>query len=285
MNNQPSISIVMSVYNASACLCDALDSVLQQTFSDFELLVVDDGSTDNSIEVVKSYIDHRIRLITNTHNFISSLNKGINAATGKYIARMDADDIVFPCRLQTQFDFMESHPDIDICGSYAAMFGEMQGIMQRPVEHKDIISTMLLSNPVIHPSVMIRVSMLRQSGCLYSYSYPCAEDYKLWTKLALKGLKFANISEPLLRYRISPQQVTRTSPEDMYASSVKIRLEYSESVMDQMIKKDERYSDLLNSLTALFNNELISPHVLSQMLYPLYREFLHFELFMDSRIQ
>ena len=274
MNNQPSISVIMPVYNASAFLREALDSVLQQTFSDFELLVVDDGSTDNSVEIVKSYHDQRVRLITNTHEFISSLNKGFDAATGKYIARMDADDLMMPQRMEIQFQFMESNPDIDICSSFAETFGEQKGIMQRPVNHVDIVSSMLLSNPIIHPSVMIRRSILRQSGCLYQYGYACAEDYKLWTDLALKGFKFANIPEPLLLYRISPQQVTQVFQNDMVVSSLKIGLEYAEAVMEQIVEKEERYGNLFNVLIELFNDELISPKTFLQSIYPVCREHI-----------
>lgn len=274
MNNLPNISVVMPVYNASAFLHESLNSVLQQTYTDFELLIIDDGSTDNSIEIVKTISDSRIRLIQNTHDFISSLNTGINAAIGKYLVRMDADDVMMTKRLETQFHYMESHPDIDICGSYAEMFGLTNGIKQRPVDHLYIICTMLLSNPIIHPTVMMKRSMLRQSGCLYQSGYPCAEDYKLWTDLALKGFRFVNIPEPLIRYRISSQQATGTSPEDMYASSVKIRLEYVEAIMEQMVEKDERYGDLFHSLIELLNNKVINPDVFLHAVYPVYLNYL-----------
>jgi len=275
MHNHPHISLVMPVYNASAYLLEAMESILGQTFTNFELLLIDDGSTDNSIEIVKNYHDRRIRLIANTHDFISSLNKGIEAAKGKYIARMDADDIMLPHRLETQFKYMETHTYIDICGSFAEGFGEREFIVLQPVEHVDIISSMLRTNPIIHPTVMIRYCKFRQSGCLYKYGYPCAEDYKLWTDLSLQGFKFSNIPEPLLRYRISPQQVTRVSENDMLISSVKIGLEYAESVMEKMIEKEEQYVVLFNSLTQLYNNELLGHDALLHTIYSVYREFLN----------
>lgn len=264
----------MPMYNASANLHEALESVFQQTFTDFELLVVDDGSTDNSVEIVKNCQDRRMRLITNTHDFISSLNKGIEAAKGKYIARMDADDLMFPQRLETQFQFMEKNQDIDICGSFAEGFGESEYIIQRPVEHADIVSAMLRMNPIMHPTVMMRRCKLLQSGCRYQSGYPCAEDYKLWTDLSFQGFKFANIPEPLIRYRISPHQATRVSHDKMIISSAKIGLKYYEAVMDKMIEKEELYFDLYSSLTELYNNELISHDVLLHTVYPVYREFL-----------
>jgi len=274
MNNNPSISILMPMHNASIFLFEALDSVLQQTFHEFEILVVDDGSTDNSIEIVKSYCDRRIRLIENTHDFISSLNKGIDASVGKYIARMDADDLMLPNRIEIQYQFMETNPDIDICGSYADAFGEMKGIMKRPVNHVDIVSSLLQTNPLMHPTIMMKRSIFQQSGFHYKYGYPCAEDYKLWTDLALRGFKFANIPELLIRYRISPQQVTRTSRKEMFASSSKIGLEYAETVIEQMIGKEIQYASLLNSLIKMFNNDLITSDVFLKTLFPLYRNFL-----------
>jgi len=270
----PAVSIVVPVFNAGECLPECLDSILKQTFPDFELLVIDDGSTDNSIDIIKSYMDKRVRLIINKHDFIGSLNIGLNKARGKYIARMDADDIMLSHRLQTQFDFMESHPDIGACGSYAESFGEIKAIIQRPMEQADIISSMLLSNPFMHPTIMIRRSLLQQSGCLYKSGYSCAEDYKLWTDLALKGFKFANIPETLIYYRISTQQVTRVLQNNMLASSVKIGLEYAEEVMEQMIAKDERFGEFLFSLTELLNNELISATTFLKSMYPIYRDYI-----------
>ena len=275
MNNNPQISVVMPMYNASTYLHETLESIFQQTFTSFELLIVDDGSTDNSIEIVKNYHDRRICLITNTHDFISSLNKGIEAAKGKYIARMDADDLMLPHRLETQFQFMELHPDIDVCGSWTKSFGEREYVMQRPVEHVDIISSMLQMNPIMHPTVIMRRSKFHPSSCLYQYGYPCAEDYKLWTDLTLQGFKFANIPEPLLRYRISQQQVTRASQDDMLVSSIKIGLEYAEAVMGKMVEKEEQYVDLFNSLTQLYNNELLCHDTLLHTVYTLYRNFLN----------
>jgi len=269
----PVISIILPFYNSANTLCECLDSIIEQSFADFELLMIDDGSTDQSMEVVHQYADNRIRILTNKHDFIGSLNMGIKEAKGKYIARMDADDIMFPHRLQTQFDFIESHPDIDVCGSYAESFGEIKAIIQRPVGHVDIISSMLLSNPLMHPTVMIRLATLQQSGCLYRYGYPCAEDYKLWTDLALKGCKFANIAESLLHYRISNQQVTRTSQNEMWISSAKIALEYAEGIIEQMIDQESQYGDLFNSLVELFNNELISHEAFMQTVYIVYKDF------------
>jgi len=275
MNNQPQISVILPIYNASAYLHEALESVLQQTFTDFELLVIDDGSTDNSVEIVKSYDDWRIRLISNAHDFISSLNKGIEAATGKYIARMDADDVMLPHRLETQFQFMETDMDIDICGSFAECFGIRQQIMQNVIKHRQIISMLLLTNPLIHPSVMIRRTVFGNGHSLrYPDGYPCAEDYKLWTVLAGKGYRFANIPEVLMRYRRSSSQVTERDSATMRETSLKIQMEYADWVIEQIADKEKRYSDFFEHLVGLFNDELISFSSVLRIIYQVYVEFL-----------
>lgn len=115
--NMKAISIVMPTYNASKYVAEAIDSVLQQSFEDWELLIIDDGSTDNTVDIIHSYTDSRIRLICNEHDFIGSLKLGLQEASGKYIARMDADDIMHPDRLNIQYNIMEEEPEITVCGS------------------------------------------------------------------------------------------------------------------------------------------------------------------------
>lgn len=115
------VSVCMPMYNASKYLRECIDSVLAQTFKDFEFLIVDDGSDDDSVEIVKSYHDDRIRLIENTHDYIGSLNMLLDEARGKYIARMDADDVMMPERLQVQLEYMESHENIDILATSAIL--------------------------------------------------------------------------------------------------------------------------------------------------------------------
>ena len=118
----PSISVCMVTYNASPFLRDCLDSILSQTFTDYELLIVDDGSTDDTVDIIRSYPDGRIRLIRHLHDYIASLNLLYNNAIGKYIARMDADDVMVADRLQAQYEYMEAHPEIDILGGHMHCF-------------------------------------------------------------------------------------------------------------------------------------------------------------------
>ena len=116
MEKSPNISICIPMYNAARFIKDCIDSVLSQSFQDLELLIVDDGSTDNSCDIVNSVRDNRIRLIRNQHDYVGSLNKLLDEAKGKYIARMDADDVMYPNRLAIQYEYMENHPDVDFIG-------------------------------------------------------------------------------------------------------------------------------------------------------------------------
>ena len=268
----PIISIVMPVYNAPTdYLQESIDSVLNQTFGDFEFLIIDDGSTETEgIDFIKTYQDPRIRLITNSHNFIDSLNSDIAESKGKYIARMDADDIMLPNRLQKQYDFMEKNTAIDVCGSWIELFGDSKNTIRFPTEHQEIVSSLLLQNTMAHPAVMLRQSSVCKEGsALYRHGYDCAEDYKLWTELAVKGLRFANIPEMLLKHRKSDGQVTTVKRKEMIQSGLKIRLEYADEMIDKMIAKEGRYAGLFNEMTRLCNEQVIPANAFINMVYNL----------------
>ena len=150
------ISVCIPIYNASLYLRECIDSILSQSYKDFELLIVDDGSTDNSSAIVHSYNDPRIRLIQNNHNYIGSLNLLLKEAKGKYIARMDADDRMCPNRLQVQFDYMESHPKVDILGSGMQCFGENEDTCE-PYRTGEVgVLEFMECCAIYHPTVMMR---------------------------------------------------------------------------------------------------------------------------------
>ena len=161
MQSQLPISVCMPMYNASRYLRECIDSILSQTFTDFELLIVDDGSEDDSIAIVESYTDPRIRLIRNRHDYIGSLNLLLKEARGKYIARMDADDVMLPYRLQVQYDYMETHLDVDILGSGMHCFGDIDQacppFRTGEIGYLELINTC----PLYHPTVMMRLNSIR----------------------------------------------------------------------------------------------------------------------------
>lgn len=152
----PSISIVMPAYNASEYIRESIDSILEQTYNNFELIIIDDGSADTTIEIINAYQDERIRLIYNEHDFIGSLNLGMTKARGKYIVRMDSDDIMLPERLQKQYDFMEANPSIDISGTWMKTFGQSKREMNNAVNHIGLQLQSIFFTPVYHPTAIFK---------------------------------------------------------------------------------------------------------------------------------
>ena len=206
MSENISISVVLAVYNGELYLKEAIDSILSQTFKDFEFIIINDGSKDSTSEIILGYDDPRIVYIDNGVNkgLINSLNIGLSSSRGKYIARMDADDISFPQRLQVQFDFMEANPEIGICGSYIEEI-----FFERPNERKnqkfpendsEIKAYTFFQAPFCHPTVVMRKALLEENNLLYPKEYYRAEDYALWVEL-LKYTHAYNIPSVLLQYR------------------------------------------------------------------------------------
>lgn len=205
----PLVTVLLPVHNAEAYVAEAVRSILGQTFSDFELLLINDGSTDNSLAVMQSIHDKRIRLVNNEVNIrlIATLNKGIQLAQGKYIARMDADDVSLPERLRKQVEFMEAHPQVGVCGTWFAHLGNTSRVVRYPVHDADIRIMMLYQTPFCHPSVIIRKEVLQKHQLQFSPDFIHGEDYELWARLSALT-RFANIPEVLLHYRVHPGSVS-----------------------------------------------------------------------------
>lgn len=210
--NIPLVTVLLSVYNGEKYLKTAIDSILSQSFKNFEFLIINDGSSDNTEGVIKSYSDSRISYIRNESNLklIASLNKGLSLAKGKYIARMDADDISIEDRLEKQVSFLENNSEIGICGSYIEVFGPGISTYTRkyPLEDVDIRLEAIMRSPFAHPTVMIRKKILDKYNLQYSKEYLLLEDYKLWTDL-LNYTQGMNLPEVLLKYRSHLKSVTK----------------------------------------------------------------------------
>lgn len=207
---KPLISIVLPIYNAEYTIKETINSILLQDYDNFEILAIIDGATDKSREIVESKGDSRIKVIDNVVNkgLIYSLNIGFNVAKGKYIARMDADDIMEPTRLSKQLKFMESHPDIDICGCFITIFNK-SGVIGTQLfgkSHNEILAEMLFNSPIAHPTFFIRAAAFKS----FTYDYECkyCEDYDILSRFLLANHKAENIPEFLLRYRISDMSQT-----------------------------------------------------------------------------
>lgn len=207
MIKKPKISVIMSVYNSEKYLYDSINSILIQTMNDFEFIILNDASTDNSKKIIESFNDRRIKHINNAHNrgLTKSLNVCIKLAKGEYIARMDADDISLPIRFEKQVKILDGDPSIGVCSSNALTIDSSGNIISKPWWQKDNLPIewkILWGNPIAHPSVIIRKEILIKNNLLYDETLKTAQDYDLWTKLILLT-KFSIIDSVLLYYRVS----------------------------------------------------------------------------------
>ena len=242
------VSVLLPVYNAASTLKESINSVIEQTFSDWELIVINDGSIDNTEEIIKSYSDSRIKYVKNETNkgLIYTLNRGISLAKGKYIARMDADDICYFERFEKQVAFMDNNPDVIICGTQIEYFGTKSSNYKKlifPLKDMQLKEMLATSTCFAHPSVMIKKSVLDDSGILYNMNYKNAEDYGLWVDLASYG-KYANLKEVLLRYRVSDTQISQPSNPQTIKSVLACRKKYLLTYLDEIL------------VQSLFNNPI-----------------------------
>lgn len=208
----PKISIIMAVYNGAKYLRVAIDSVLQQSFTEFELIIVDDCSTDSTPTIISSYKDKRIKYLRNIENLgqTPSLNIALTISKGKYIARMDADDIYHPKKLELQFPYMEKHPEIAVCGTEGECIDENGDIYSNrsfPEKPIDIYFRMFFHSPLNHVSVIMRKSIILSMG-LYDVNYPICADFALWSKLIKNNYQIANLPVALTQFRVHVQSLS-----------------------------------------------------------------------------
>ncbi len=201
--NGPRVTVLMPVYNAAPHLREAVDSILGQTFSDFEFLIIDDGSTDGSAAIIRSYPDTRLRFIQNQRNLglTATLNFGLDLAQGEYVARMDADDISLPERLAKQAAFLDASPSVGIAGVWAWTFGDARFKIPHPAGAERIRAKLLFDSALVHPAVMMRRSALNAHNLRYR-ALGHFEDYELWQRAA-RVFPLANLPEYLFHYRVS----------------------------------------------------------------------------------
>jgi glycosyltransferase involved in cell wall biosynthesis len=207
----PRVTVLLPVYNDRRFVGRAIASVLGQTFRDFELVVLDDGSTDGSMEIVGGFRDPRLRIVRNSRNIgvARTLNVGLATAQGELIARMDADDISEPARFARQVDFLEANPLVALVGTWARWIDEDDRpftTIEFPTEPAEIERGLMEDNCIFHPSVMFRGRVIRELGG-YSVASPLSQDYELWLRLSERHA-LANLPDYLVRYRIHRGQVS-----------------------------------------------------------------------------
>lgn len=229
----PKISVVMPAYNAEKYIGESIDSILNQTYGDFEFIIINDGSRDSTKEIILSYSDNRIVYLENEINsgIVVTLNKGLKYATGEYIARMDADDIAVAERLEKQIEFMEKNKDVGVLGTGICIFGEDVQEQTRvfTTNPEQLKAELIFNSCIAHPTVMMRSNILKNNGLSYDLEYAGAEDYNLWWKIA-KVSRIATIPDLLVKYRIHSSQITKKKDEKYYKMMIKLM--------------EERFSDI-----------------------------------------
>ncbi|WP_177205018.1 glycosyltransferase family A protein [Burkholderia sp. WP9] len=223
---RPYISVVMPVFNGEKYIDEAINSILVQSISDLELLVINDGSSDGTRKIVDAHAQRDSRIILyNTPNrgIVAALNFGLEKARGEFIARMDADDIAVPGRFQIQLGELTGDPTLVACGGDSIKFGAYSGRVRFP--RSDLMcKAYLLFGPCFgHPTVMMRGHALRQLGLWYESTYECAEDYRLWSLLARHG-RFSNVGTPLIRHRMHASQISEARRDEQRRAHLSIAL-------------------------------------------------------------
>ncbi|WP_299254831.1 glycosyltransferase family 2 protein [uncultured Cytophaga sp.] len=220
------VSVILPVYNGGEYLSAAIQSILNQSFGNFELIIVNDGSLDHTEEVISSFSDDRIVYVKNVENIgiVKSLNKALSIASSKYIARMDADDISYPQRLKVQYEYLELHSEIGVCGSFVNV-KETGECIKYPETHENIVFELLIQNVIAHPVVMIRKELLDNYKLQYDDKFYPAEDYKLWIDLITKT-KFYNIQFPLLEYNQHSLSISQSNQDIQLKKIYEIRTIY-----------------------------------------------------------
>ncbi len=253
LNISPTISVVMPVHNGEKYLNEAIESILFQTFSDFEFLIINDGSVDKTEEIILSYTDSRIKYIKHDSNIglIDSLNEGIRMSTGEFIARMDSDDVSTVDRFEKQINFLNENREIDIVGSWFKLVGEgyeYDGlVIKHPTSNEEIRVTLLAFCPIAHPSIMMRRKVVVNHTFGYKKDALYVEDYDLWSRLIF-DIKFANINSVLLHYRIHQDQVSSIKSAMQQENGMRVKLNFLYNSLSLRPGKGERelYQAILN---------------------------------------
>ena len=228
------VSILMPVFNAEDTLAECLDSIFLQTLQNFEIIAVNDFSTDRSVEILRSYHDSRIHVVDNQYKgIVSALNSGLKLCQSDFVARMDADDVMYAQRLEKQFNVLSNNPDITLCATQARKFPE-KIIKRGYIEYmrwqnacltrQDIQNQIYIESPFAHPSVMFRKSRVAELGAYRDGEFP--EDYELWLRLFHAGESMMKLDEVLVDWRESDRRLSRTSSRYSEAAFEKLRAEY-----------------------------------------------------------
>lgn len=281
MKATPLVSIILPTYNNEEFLKASVQSILDQTYNNFELIIINDCSTDNTVSILNEFHDNRIRLISNPVNLglIKSLNIGLDAIKGKYIARMDGDDFCFSNRLQLEVEFLESNEDVLLVGgSHLAGDIDTNNLRKQyfPTAESDVKATFLFNCPFSHITIMIRSSIINQYKLKYEESFKYAEDYALWLKISSLG-KICNLPYFFAKYRTNVSGQTSVANAKMHErfqiisriqadafQQLGLELNETEKIIifelseSQRLKKINFYEDYVSNVFMLFNKIIYS---------------------------
>ena len=252
----PRVTVLMPTYNVAPYVREAIESVLRQTYSDFDLLVIDDCSTDNTVEVVRNIDDPRIHIVQNEKNvgLAENLNRGLSLITTEYVARMDGDDIAEPCWLEREVAVLDSHPEIGICSGGFERFGTVKSLVRFPERHEDCMANMLFECSVIVPT--FRMSLYRDYGLRYSTEEFPAEDYRFWAE-CLRVTRIYNIQETLFHYRMHPTQICTARRKEQQHKVAQVRLYMLEWLSEDFNEEEQTY----------YTGQFMTPQIASKQDY------------------
>ena len=259
--NKPLVTVLLPVYNNEKInLC--IDSVLKQTFTDFKLLIIDNASTDNTVDVIRQYDDKRIRLVVNEENIgpTGSLHKGIDLIDTKYIARIDADDLMLENRLEKQVEFMENNPEYGIVGSWTRHIDQNDNLYETNrlcTTDKGVRTFLNVESPFYHPAVMIRNSVLKDNNLNYDLDIRVAVEYKLWNEI-LRHSKGKNLPEVLTYYRVGDSgSLTAANPFKRLQEYLNVRelinREHDEELVLKSLKIERKENKNIIDCIKIFN--------------------------------
>ena len=235
----PKVTVLMPVFNGEAYLKESIQSILDQTFNDYEFLIIDDGSTDKSSSIIDSFSDPRIRFerYNNHRGTVHVLNSGIRLSRGEYIARMDCDDISLPHRLANQVRFMDTHPDTGVSGCAMRLIkkGRLKNIRYQPESDQELKIALLFKTCFFHPTVIMRRSLAARF--LYPENLIYTQDYNFWTRLARETC-FANLRETLVYFREHPGQVSSKRAATQKTNARSIRASYFQALFEETTAED-----------------------------------------------
>lgn len=287
-SDTPKVSIVMPLYNADIYLGESIESILNQTFRDFELIIIYDNPSDEILEILLAYQqnDSRIRLFTQKRQgLIASLNQGCSFSKGEYILRMDADDFCVQDRIEKQVTFMENHPEVGICGSFIHCVDKNNKIvydLKFPLHDKEIKFHMLFGNCIAHPSVIMRQKIIKELN-FYTNNYLHAEDYDLWSR-ASSITQLANLPDFLVSYRIHGENVSILNFEDKDKNSIKLRYALINDLFGYKLPEEP----IINLMSYHREFNAITPDQISaiaKLIYAIYQRYISIHVLTPSEFQ